>query len=166
MAEEPLYITIHMPFYFNGEHPLRQLIAKSTPIDNGLALFWGFDATDANTLEEYLRFKLGDDNDEAVNKEYWDYVKQKYPDINAQYYDEYPADIVGIQFRNGSDKFKIASILYNIAIDVLNNSSGDDSYYDYDPGLGYCCLYFIKELIGEDNGYYKDLNKTLDERED
>lgn len=165
MPKNKKLITLYMPFFFNGEHPIRQYISALED-----HIFWGFDEVEGDSVGKYLSYKMGikDDHpfaEEAIANEYWKFIKETYPTIDEGYYDnDCISDIVGIQFYDITPKKKIAQHLFNIADEILSSSSGDDSYFDYDPGLAYCCLGFIEQL-GQKTIANK-LQKILDNRDE
>lgn len=156
--------TLYMPSYFHKETNICFELESACKA-NKETNCWFLQHLDGNSLANYIKWQTGGD-DEVVNTKFWEYIKATIPEINEKYYGPFPADILILELPDSSNKNRIAHILMDNALRVLGNYTGDDSYEDYDPDYGYCCLGFIEQLIGNDNPYYSELEKTLEERQD
>lgn len=132
-------------------------------------IFWDFEyLTYSQGVEDFLE-DLGH-SEEYREKAFHNFVRAKLPDLYKAMGGDCPygaSTIWGIQFHNEGKalEMKIGQELYNQAIAVLDSSSGDDSYYDYDPGFAYFIMMYLKQLQGC-QPLVKKLQKVLDDRDD
>lgn len=151
-------ITIFAPHYFEGENSLRN-------IKNKTGKFWVFDELSGKDegvtkLMEFMGI-AEDDQPEFFNR----FIKEKYPDMYNVTGDlDWVPHIMGLQYyqEKGIEE-KIAKEIYEDAIQVLDSSSGDDSYYDYDPGYAEYITYILIQL--GDKKRADSLTKILNNRE-
>jgi hypothetical protein len=153
--------TIYFEHYFHGEHDLRKLLEKSyaeIKYENRPRIHLEIDSETLTNLGE-----LGVINPEAVK----DAVLAKWG-LQLEDYNDGTVDgiflgtnILALNIPEGIQLPMLKEHLYNIAIDLMDDSSGDDDFYDYTPGTVESIAYLLLQL-----GYPTESENLIEELEE
>lgn len=122
--------TIYTNHYFNGEHSIPQLMRAA-----GITSAWAFEVLGGPTMDTLHEAGLLDMASlEAYTQEHF----------GISFEPPYPTTIIGLQWAEDADLKELAQSLHSIAIELMDNASGDDDFFDYTPdtveALGQFCL--------------------------
>lgn len=137
---------LYATHYFEGEYPISTLISNPE--------FWPTVKIDQGTLETVVEI-LDNWRPEATD--------HLFAELNTKYglkigYDEplsrnYPATVISIQYDEDKvSQAQVAIFAHELelrALELMDESSGDDDFYDYTPGA-VRCLQQIIEALGYD----------------
>lgn len=155
-TKEYKLISIYSTDYFGAENEMEEspyfwMSSEFIPNEGWAKFMLYLGYTEEQILENFQKF---------AEKEYPKMFKCKHVDLDM-------GELVEIKELQFYDKpgirKKIAECLFLAAMTVLFNSSGDDSYFDYDPGFARYCLVFIEQL-GKFPKYMKPIEKILEQR--
>jgi hypothetical protein len=120
--------TLYIDYYFQGEHDLCDLL-KSRYLGKQWDEMPHISVLmDSTSIENMIILGLTDqDKLKASLKEKWD--------LEIDYDLDMGTNILELTYPENLDKDELMNNLYNIAIEVMDNSGGDDDFFDYTPGL-------------------------------
>lgn len=159
------YDTIYATHYFERENTLQpsfELFSSGVHLD-----------MTGDAFDDLLKFLMPNTEEPEREAKIKSFLESHYPDmVKAEREIGFPNTIMFLEIprfekevTNRKHRDRVGTFIKNQALEVLASSTGDDSYYDYDPGFAYYIISLLTQLgTPKCLGFANKIQKVLNSR--